>query len=50
MSLDVHLEDENGRDLYWGNVTHNLTKMAARLVFMNAFGALKKLTLQLLIS
>jgi hypothetical protein len=24
MSLDVRLEDENGRELYW----HNLTKMA----------------------
>jgi hypothetical protein len=23
MSLDVHLEDENGRDLYWRNITHN---------------------------
>jgi hypothetical protein len=28
MSLDVHLEDENGQDLYWRNITHNLSKMA----------------------
>ena len=28
MSLDVHLEDDNGDDLYWRNITHNLTKMA----------------------
>ena len=28
MSLDVHLEDENGDDLYWRNITHNLGKMA----------------------
>jgi hypothetical protein len=28
MSLDVHLEDENGNDLYWRNITHNLNKMA----------------------
>jgi hypothetical protein len=30
MSLDVYLEDENGRDLYWRNITHNLTTMAER--------------------
>ena len=30
MSLDVHLEDENGRDLYWRNITHNLTTMAEK--------------------
>ena len=30
MYLDVHLEDENGRDLYWRNITHNLTTMAER--------------------
>ncbi len=29
MSLDVHLEDENGNDLYWRNITHNLTTMAS---------------------
>lgn len=28
MSLDVYLEDENGRDLYWRNITHNLNTMA----------------------
>ena len=28
MSLDVHLEDENGNQLYWSNITHNLGKMA----------------------
>lgn len=28
MSLDVHLEDENGDSLYWCSITHNLTKMA----------------------
>jgi len=30
MSLDVYLEDENGRDLYWRNITHNLTTMAKK--------------------
>ena len=29
MSLDVHLEDENGHALYWRNITHNLNKMAS---------------------
>lgn len=28
MSLDVYLEDDNGKVLYWRNITHNLTKMA----------------------
>lgn len=28
MSLDVHLEDDNGKDLYERNITHNLNKMA----------------------
>jgi hypothetical protein len=28
MSLDVHLEDENGNEIYWSNITHNLGKMA----------------------
>jgi hypothetical protein len=30
MSLDVRLEDENGRELYWFNITHNLNKMARK--------------------
>lgn len=29
MSLDVYLTDENGDEVYWANITHNLTGMAA---------------------
>jgi hypothetical protein len=28
MSLDVYLEREDGQNLYWRNITHNLNKMA----------------------
>ena len=28
MSLDVYLEDQEGRELYWANITHNLNTMA----------------------
>lgn len=28
MSLDVYLEDQEGRELYWANITHNLNAMA----------------------
>lgn len=29
MSLDVHLIDEEGNELYWANITHNLNEMAS---------------------
>lgn len=28
MSLDVYLEDNEGNELYWANITHNLGGMA----------------------
>lgn len=28
MSLDVYLHDEDGSELFWANITHNLGKMA----------------------
>lgn len=28
MSLDVHLKDESGAEIYWRNTTHNLGRMA----------------------
>lgn len=28
MSLDVYLEDQEGKELYWANITHNLNTMA----------------------
>jgi hypothetical protein len=28
MSLDVYLEDPEGKELYWANITHNLNTMA----------------------
>ena len=28
MSLDVYLEDDEGKELHWGNITHNLNTMA----------------------
>ena len=28
MSLDIYLSDDQGRQLYWRNITHNLGKMA----------------------
>lgn len=28
MSLDVHLIDEKGDQVYWSDITHNLNKMA----------------------
>jgi hypothetical protein len=50
MSLDVHLEDENGNDLYWRNITHNLNKMAGTAGIYEACGVPKRLALQLLTS
>lgn len=29
MSLDVHLIDEDGSEVFWANITHNLNKMAS---------------------
>ena len=28
MSLDVHLNDSGGNEIYWANITHNLGAMA----------------------
>lgn len=28
MSLDVYLMDQDGNELYWANITHNLNKIA----------------------
>lgn len=28
MGLDIYLNDDAGEEIYWANITHNLTKMA----------------------
>ena len=35
MSLDIWFNDANGDEIFWGNVTHNLTYMASAVELYN---------------